>query len=123
MTACKNDCIILSDKVRFKRNVTSPLEFLYIKFTPNMRCSFRLSIPIDIIKSTTHPWILESFQRIEETENQTDTLSVHYLEHLLNDILFRLCFEKSDNKAINNNETLDDELVTNAVNYIKDNIN
>ena len=76
------DCVILPNDVRFRRNVVSPIVFVYIKFarTPGIEA---VPLPHGKIRFRDRARFLSTIAAMEKLMDREDDLSVAYQEHLL----------------------------------------
>ncbi len=86
------DCVILPNDVRFRRNVVSPIVFVYIKFarTPGIEA---VPLPHGKIRFRDRARFLSTIAAMEKLMDREDDLSVAYQEHLLCDILLQAWHE------------------------------
>ena len=122
-TVRSGDCLILPDYLHFRRNVTEPIEFVYIKFTDNLRCPYSLSIPYGKVTLDDKKRFSYNITIIEQLLDCDDALSINYLEHLLQDILFQISFSQESIDPRSELPTPRNELVASAMEYIKERIN
>ena len=121
-TVRPGDCLILPDYLHFRRNVTEPIEFVYVKFTDNLRCPYALSIPYGKVTLDDKKRFCYNITRIEQLLDRDDALSINYLEHLLQDILFQITFSQKNNGLRSEQPLFCNELVASATAYISENI-
>lgn len=115
------DCAIFTDDIFFSRSVISPLSFVYIKFRQNPKSSFTLPLPTGKIFFRNKTRFLENIHAYEELMETSDTRSMYYKEHLLEDILW-LWFEEQNERALTPRDDLrlcHDEIVRRAVELIR----
>lgn len=120
---CAGDCIIFPDYIHFRRNVVTPIVFIYIRFAINEECPFTFELPYGKIEFQDKSRFLTNIKAMEQLLDNDDTLSVSYREHLLNDILYQIYFEHNKFDKLNKERQYHDPLIISAVSYILKNIN
>lgn len=119
---CAGDCYILPNYVHHLRNVIEPIEFIYIQFTDNPTCPYKLEIPFGKATFADKDRFISNMENFEKLLLKDDALSAGFREHLLLDILFQIHSERnsyplSPEKALNH-----DTLINKAVDYINSNL-
>ena len=112
------DCVILPNDVRFRRNVVSPIVFVYIKFARVPGMESVLPLPYGKINFRDQARFLSTIAAIEKFVDKADALSELYQEHLLYDVLFQAWQEK---EAVVGTSCAD-TLVARAMSYIEENL-
>lgn len=116
------DCYILPDYIHYHRNVIEPIEFVYVKFTSNNVCPYKIEIPFGKINFTDKQRFVSNITNLENLLSRDDAISTGYREHLLLDILFQI-YSQSHPKGNNYEETTcSDTLVNSAIAYIDENL-
>lgn len=113
------DCMILPDYIHFRRSVLNPIEFVYVKFAKNADC--HLDIPYGKVKFKDEKRFASSISALENLVISDEIAAVGYREHLLNDILLQVHFERHDVGEHIEKQYLD-ATVRKAVGYICENI-
>lgn len=121
-TVRSGDCLILPDYLHFRRNITEPIEFVYIKFTDNLRCPYSLSIPYGKVAFDDKKRFSYNITIIEQLLDCDDALSINYLEHLLHDILFQISFSQENFGLRSEQHLFCNELIASATAYISEHI-
>lgn len=121
-----NDCVVLSDDLKFLRNVIEPISFVYLEFKVNPKCTFNIPIPLGKIEFKNKKRVFDSIKKYEEIMESRDIRAKYYKEHLLEDILLQAF---SENNILTEPESREaktascrDELVVKAVEYIGEHI-
>jgi AraC-like DNA-binding protein len=118
----ENDCILLPSYIYFRRSVSNPIEFIYVKFAGNPSCPYSFPIPFGKIVPKNKERFISNICSIEKCIEKADALSASYCEHLLLDILFEAYYENEPQNASPDDCVFDDEIVKTAVQYILTNI-
>lgn len=114
------DCYLLSDGVYFRRSVLEPLEFVYIKFTPDNTCSYEMPLPFGKIEFKNRERFSTNIFALEELLLNPAPMAEAYREHLLRDILWQVYLESGD--AHLSNPPCGDGLVQAAIGYIQEHL-
>lgn len=112
------DCIILPDYISFTRNVIEPIVFVYIKFSSESA----FALPYGKIVFKDKKRFLSSITALEGLLEKDSPFCVTYREHLLCDILLQAISESNSVDAEQSEDSLRDETVKAATEYIKENI-
>lgn len=112
------DCVILPRAVHFRRNVVSPIVFVYIKFAQLPGAEPSPPIPHGKIRFKDRARFLSTIDAMESLLDRTDPLAESYREHLLYDILFQAWQEKESAS----DKTSGDPMVDSAIAYIGENL-
>ena len=115
------DCMILPDYIHFRRSVLNPIEFIYVKFARNANCPYQLDIPYGKVKFHDANRFASSISALERLVIRDESVAVDYREHLLNDILFQVHFERHGVGEHIEKRYLD-VTVRDAVGYILENL-
>lgn len=115
------DCMILPDFIHFRRSVLNPIEFVYVKFARISECDYLLDIPYGKVEFKDKNRFASSISALESSFGSDDLASVGYREHLLNDILFQVHFERHSVGELIEKRYWD-STVRDAVEYICENI-
>ena len=121
----KGDCAIFSDDVDFSRSVLEPISFVYIKFRPDRSCTFTLPFSTGKVIFRNKHRLEDTVRAYERIVDSTDTRSVYYKQHLLEDILFQLFYEQNSDDTSrkgDNRPSCNDASVREAVSYIRSNL-
>ena len=116
------DCYILPDYIHFHRNVITPIEFVYIKFSTNSTCPYKIEIPFGKVNFSDKARFVSNINNLEILLSKEDSLSAGYREHLLLDILFQAHSEIHPESTKNENIITHDTIVNAAVKYIEQNL-
>ncbi len=115
------DCMILPDYIHFRRSVLNPIEFVYIKFARNADCPYQLDIPYGKVKFADEKRFASSISALESLMISDEITAVGYREHLLNDILLQVHFERHNVGEYIEKRYLD-ATVREALGYICENL-
>lgn len=88
------DCVILPDDIHFRRNVVSPIVFVYIKFA-RLPEGEAVVLPHGKIKFRDQVRFLSSIATMEKLLDREDEMAVRYMDHLLCDILLQAWHENT----------------------------
>lgn len=113
------DLIIFPDDIPFRRHVTTPIVFAYIKFTIEQNCPYLPPIPYGKIALGAHrERILANLDMLESLRENIDQRSALLREHLLEDILLLLDTAAPNAADTNKEQIFTDALVLHAKTYI-----
>jgi len=116
------DCCILPDYVPHLRNVIEPIEFVYVQFTDNSVCPYKLEIPFGKVNFLDKQRFISNMTNFEKLLLKNDVLSAGFREHLLLDILFQIYSESHPESTFREDPISHDSLVNQAIEYIKRNL-
>lgn len=116
------DCYILPDYVQHLRNVIEPIEFVYVQFTDNPVCPYKMEIPFGKANFIDKQRFISNMTSFEKLLLMDDALSAGFREHLLLDILFQIHSESNPESTFQENPVSHDILVNYAIDYIKRNL-
>ena len=122
-TVSVGDCYILPDYIHYRRNVIEPIEFVYVKFTSNPVCPYKMDIPFGKVTFIDKQRFISNITSLEKMLSREDSLSAGYREHLLLDILFQIYSESHSESTSRENPVSHDILVNYAMEYIERNLN
>ena len=115
------DCVILPDYVRFRRSITTPIVFVYVKFEYNFNCRFSFELPYGKIEFEDKARFLTNIQNIEKLSNASDSKSACFREHYFMDILLALHFEKYRHTLNGSKAAFSDKTIERAAEWIEKN--
>lgn len=111
------DCVILPDDVRFRRNVLSPVVFVYLKFASSPDGE-RVHLPHGKVRFRDQARFLSTIAAMEKLMDREDELSKAYQEHLLCDILLQAWHENTPEEK----DIYGDAMITAAAAFIAGNL-
>ena len=114
----EHDCVLLPNYIYFRRNVSNPIEFVYVKFSNNSNCPYSFPIPFGKVKPKDKKRFITNIESIEKCIEAENALSVGYCEHLLLDILFQIFYEQLPDQSISEEYTCRDALVSATIEHI-----
>lgn len=117
------DCVILPDYIHFRRNVLSPIVFVYVKFAYSPNSSFPLELPYGKVVFKDKQRFLSNISALEQSLLREERFFASYREHLLRDILFQLYFEQNAMGTPTEEFSCHDALLASAIEYISENLN
>ena len=115
------DCMILPDYIYFRRSILTPIEFVYVKFAKNADFPYQMDIPYGKVKFKDKKRFASSISAFESLILSDEIAAVSYREHLINDILLQVHFERHDVKE-HIEKRYSDATVRKAVEYICENL-
>lgn len=117
--AFANDIVILPNYVRFKRQITDPVECFYIRFKLNEDCPYSPAIPYGKIDFADKGRILSDINLLNKISDMDFIYAMYYRTHILEDILYQVILEHGD---VSSENIICDKTVSCAVEFIKENL-
>ena len=118
----EGDCVIFPDYVHFTRSVSSPIVFVYIKFSANKNSSFNYELPFGKINIKDSGRFISTIEKLESLLESDNEFYSRYKNHLINDILLQIISEKSPEKQKDDFIIANDSILSAAHKYISTHI-
>jgi len=116
------DCVIFPDYLHFHRSVSSPIVFVYVKFSANENSSFNYELPFGKITFKDKERFISSISALEKLPEKDDTFYSTYKNHLLNDIILQIISENAPEKQDDAFIIKTDSILSAAHRYIANHI-
>lgn len=121
-TISEGDCVILPNYLHFIRTVSSPIIFIYIKFSVDEGCKFEYELPFGKIAFKNKERFISSISALENLLDSEDIFYSTYKNHLLNDIMLQIISENNPEKQDEAFIIENDNILSAAHNYISNHI-